>query len=465
MRRLISLLLLFTIMATGADIDAKRRTSRDVKRDKQRTERQIADTRRRIRQTDDETRRQLNRLDRLRGDIARHNDTVAALNTRIAALDTRIAALDDSVDMLAARSRQLKAAYARALRDIRSRRQGMSDMAFIFSAESFSQAWRRMRYLRQTARFNESRAREIDRTTHSLDTTRQALRILREEQRAAAGRADTERRRLASEQTSADALVTDLRRRRSSLDRELTRRRNQAAALDRELNRIIEREIQEAAEAERRARAEAEARAKAEAEAKARAEARARADAAAKPKPADGTAPAAKPAEQPTAAEPPKPATKPASKPAYTSTAEADRRLTGSFASNKGRLLFPVAGKYTITSNFGTNTHPGLARIKVDNLGIDIETPAGTSARAVFDGVVSSIFRLEGYHNIIILRHGSYLTVYGGLDRLSVKKGDKVKAGQTLGGIYIDRSDDNRTRLHFEIRHEKQKLNPVEWVR
>lgn len=465
MRRLISLLLLFTIVVAGADIDAKRRTSRDVKRDKQRTERQIADTRRRIRQTDDETRRQLNRLDRLRGDIARHNDTVAALNTRIAALDTRIAALDDSVEMLATRSRQLKEAYARALRDIRSRRQGMSDMAFIFSAESFSQAWRRMRYLRQTARYNESRAREIDRTTHSLDTTRQALQILREEQRAAAGRADTERRRLASEQTSADALVTDLRRRRSSLDRELSRRRDQAAALDRELNRIIEREIQEAAEAERRARAEAEARAKAEAEAKARAEVRAKADAAAKPKPADGAAPATKPAEQPKAAETPKPATKPAPKPAYTSTAEADRRLTGSFASNKGRLLFPVAGQYTITSNFGTNTHPGLARVKVDNLGIDIETPAGTSARAVFDGVVSSIFRLEGYHNIIILRHGSYLTVYGGLDRLSVKKGDKVRAGQTLGGIYIDRSDDNRTRLHFEIRHEKQKLNPVEWVR
>lgn len=465
MRQLISLLLLFTIVAASADIDAKRRTSRDVKRDKQRTERQIADTRRRIRQTDDETRRQLNRLDRLRGDIARHNDTVAALNTRIAALDTRIAALDDSVEMLATRSRQLKEAYARALRDIRSRRQGMSDMAFIFSAESFSQAWRRMRYLRQTARYNESRAREIDRTTHSLDTTRQALQILREEQRAAAGRADTERRRLASEQTSADALVTDLRRRRSSLDRELSRRRDQAAALDRELNRIIEREIQEAAEAERRARAEAEARAKAEAEAKARAEARARADAAAKPKPADGAAPATKPAEQPKAAETPKPATKPAPKPAYTSTADADRRLTGSFASNKGRLLFPVAGQYTITSNFGTNTHPGLARVKVDNLGIDIETPAGTSARAVFDGVVSSIFRLEGYHNIIILRHGSYLTVYGGLDRLSVKKGDKVRAGQTLGGIYIDRGDDNRTRLHFEIRHEKQKLNPVEWVR
>ncbi|MDO4320216.1 MAG: M23 family metallopeptidase, partial [Bacteroidales bacterium] len=72
---------------------------------------------------------------------------------------------------------------------------------------------------------------------------------------------------------------------------------------------------------------------------------------------------------------------------------------------------------------------------------------------------------LEGYHNIVIVRHGEYLTVYGGLDRLNVKKGDKLKAGQQLGTIYVDRDDDNRASLHFEIRLEKQKLNPVEWVK
>ena len=139
--------------------------------------------------------------------------------------------------------------------------------------------------------------------------------------------------------------------------------------------------------------------------------------------------------------------------------------MSGSFAANKGKLLFPVAGRYTITSNFGTYDHPDFAKVKMNNLGIDIEVPRGTSTRAVFDGVVSSIFRLDGYHSVVILRHGEYLTVYAGIDALAVKKGQSVKAGQTLGSLYSDPDDGGRTSLHFEIRHEKQKLNPVEWVK
>ena len=46
-----------------------------------------------------------------------------------------------------------------------------------------------------------------------------------------------------------------------------------------------------------------------------------------------------------------------------------------------------------------------------------------------------------------------------------VKKGDKVKANQPLGSIFSDPDDDGRTVLHFEIRREKQKLNPLEWIR
>lgn len=141
------------------------------------------------------------------------------------------------------------------------------------------------------------------------------------------------------------------------------------------------------------------------------------------------------------------------------------QRLTGDFAANKGKLPFPVAGRYTIISNLGTNTHPDLAKVKIDNLGIDIQVPPGTSARAVFDGVISSVFRLDGYNNVVIVRHGEYLTVYAGLDALAVRKGDKVHAGQNIGTIVVDHDDDDRTVLHFEVRREKQKLNPTEWVK
>lgn len=91
--------------------------------------------------------------------------------------------------------------------------------------------------------------------------------------------------------------------------------------------------------------------------------------------------------------------------------------------------------------------------------------PAGGTARAVFDGTVSEVFRLPGYNTIVMVRHGKYLTIYANLSNINVKKGDALKQGQTIGTIYSDPDDGNRSILHFELRQEKQKLNPTAWVR
>lgn len=94
-----------------------------------------------------------------------------------------------------------------------------------------------------------------------------------------------------------------------------------------------------------------------------------------------------------------------------------------------------------------------------------IETTAGASAVAVYPGVVSMVIVMDGYNNVVLVRHGEYLTVYAGISDLNVRKGQTVSQGQALGRIYSDPADDNRTRLHFEVRHEKDKLNPAEWLR
>jgi septal ring factor EnvC (AmiA/AmiB activator) len=83
----------------------------------------------------------------------------------------------------------------------------------------------------------------------------------------------------------------------------------------------------------------------------------------------------------------------------------------------------------------------------------------------VFDGTVSSVFFMPGYQNIVIVRHGEYLTVYAGLGSLSISKGSKVKAGSDIGTVYSDPDDGGRTVLHFEVRREREKLNPLDWVR
>ena len=125
----------------------------------------------------------------------------------------------------------------------------------------------------------------------------------------------------------------------------------------------------------------------------------------------------------------------------------------------------PVSGSAVIVSEFGRHAHESLNRVEIQNNGIDIETTPGSYATAVYPGVVSMVIVMDGYHNVVLVRHGAYLTVYAGLSELKVRKGQEVKAGQALGLIFSDPSDGNRTRLHFEVRNEKIKLDPGEWLR
>lgn len=476
--RLFLIVLSVAFLAMASPLEA-RRTSKDVKREKQRTAKQIQQTKRQIEKNDRATSRQLQRLESVRAEIALRNDTIERLRVSLDSIRGAIEVVNDSIARLEAREKALKQSYARTLRTIRERRQSMGDLQFVFSAGSFGEAWRRIRYLRQIAESTTKQARMVAAARVKVDEARARLKELNDSQSAALARQNAVQASLRTEMASADNLVKNLKKQGKSLQRELERRNSQARRLDSELDKIVEQERREAEERRRREAAEAERRRREEEEARNRAEQqRAKEEQARReaerrretgqPEAAPSSSPAqskTKPSAPAKPAAPQAPAAAPQKKPTeFVSEAEADRRLTGSFAANKGRLLFPVAGKYTVVSNFGTNELPELSKVKVDNLGIDIEVPRGAGARAVFEGVVSSIFRLDGYNNIVIVRHGEYLSVYAGIETLSVKKGDKVKAGQQLGSVAPTNVDD-RARLHFEIRHEKQKLNPAEWVK
>ena len=136
--------------------------------------------------------------------------------------------------------------------------------------------------------------------------------------------------------------------------------------------------------------------------------------------------------------------------------------IAGGFEKNKGRLPMPVE-KGFISGHFGVQAHPTLEKVTVNNKGVYIQTSAGTQARAVYEGEVTSRFVMSGT-TAVIIQHGNYRTVYSGLASVSVKKGDKVKAKQAIGTIYSDPEDDNATTLFFQIWLNKNILNPEQWL-
>ncbi|MBK8515552.1 MAG: peptidoglycan DD-metalloendopeptidase family protein [Saprospiraceae bacterium] len=130
------------------------------------------------------------------------------------------------------------------------------------------------------------------------------------------------------------------------------------------------------------------------------------------------------------------------------------------FSKNKGALDWPVSsGK--ITGMFGTHAHPTIKNIEVSNNGIDFTLPSGGPVTCVFDGDVVGVTSIPGFNIMVIIRHGSYYTVYSKLDQASVSKGQKLKRGQKIGSV--SEGENGVAELHFELWKDKVKLDPQRW--
>ncbi len=141
-----------------------------------------------------------------------------------------------------------------------------------------------------------------------------------------------------------------------------------------------------------------------------------------------------------------------------------EQKLVGdNFAQNKSRIPWPLE-RGIITEHFGVHKHPVLKNITIENNGVDISTDEGAKARAVFQGEVSRVFGITGGNMAVIIRHGSYLSVYSNLEEVTVKKGDLVFAKQFIGSVFTDKKDGNKTVLKFQIWLENKKLDPENWI-
>lgn len=136
--------------------------------------------------------------------------------------------------------------------------------------------------------------------------------------------------------------------------------------------------------------------------------------------------------------------------------------IAGGFAANKGRLPWPVE-KGFISGHYGKHQHPIYENVTINNKGVYIQTTAGSDARAVYEGEVTTCM-VMGSTYAIIVQHGNYRTVYTGIQTPAVKPGDKVQAKQNIGRIASNPDEDNKTELQFQVWEDRQLLNPELWL-
>lgn len=164
--------------------------------------------------------------------------------------------------------------------------------------------------------------------------------------------------------------------------------------------------------------------------------------------PAPRTAPGAAPRAAPTTkVTPTRPTATPQPK---ASVPEPPRRSGGKFA-------WPVKGK--VLSSYGTKDK-GL-----HNDGINIAAPRGSMVKASENGVVAYAGNeIRGFGNLLLIKHdGGWVSAYAHNDQLLVKRGDKVKKGQSISKVGSTGSV-TTPQLHFELRKGSTAVDPNKYL-
>lgn len=348
----------------------------------------------------------LNQLVLLNKKISKRQELINAISNEIQQIDRKIKITNDTIATLTENIKELKAEYAKMIYYAQKNKSSYTRLMFIFSAESFNQAYQRLKYFQQYSSYRQNQVRVIKETQALLAQKVQLLENQKKEKVSLKSVEESEKQKLSQEKNQQDKTVRQLSQKERELLKKLRENEKAARKLQKAIEDLIAEELRKAREAAK------------------------------------------------------KTGTKPSPENVFGLT-PSEMKLSSSFAGNKGSLPWPTE-RGLISATFGEHPHPVLKGIKTKNNGIDISTSSGATARAVFDGEVTSTMTLPNYNNVIIIRHGEFLTVYSNLGQIYVKKGDKVTTKQKLGVIETD--DTGKTKLHFELWKGKILQNPEGWI-
>ncbi len=348
-----------------------------------------------------------NKVNLLKRSINERNALIKSLNGEIGELENSIVELSTQKDELQQRLDYEKNEYARLVRATYERRNHFSPLRFILSSNSFSQAFRRFRYLQELRRYRRSQAEEILRLTDEISAKELALQTDVEQKGRVVSQKAREAKKLEDDRQRENKMLTDLQKKEKDLKVKQKKQQKRADELNAKIQKMIAAEIKK--EEERR-----------------------------------------------------KNEAKKQGKPTYQMSKD-EQLVAGNFEKNKGKLPLPVERGF-ISGHFGVQPHPVLPHVTTNNKGIYIQTPAGSTARAIFDGVVTKCFMVPGSNSSVIVKHGNYRTVYSNLTELYVKEGDKVTTKQKLGKIFVDTENDNKTELYLMLYKDTNIQNPEPWL-
>ena len=309
----------------------------------------------------------------------------------------------------------LKKNYAAVILQSYKSRSPQSRWMFLLASESFTQGYKRLKYLQQYTQYRKKQAQEIQQKNILLQQLADSLSSQYNHQRRIVEENQKEQTRLSQERKEQESLVASIKKKESEYATEIKKKQAQANKIDREIDRLIRLAI---AEANKKVKPKSSSTSK----------------------------------TTNTAA---------TSSKVFDLTPEG-QALSSDFEANKGKLIWPIERGYK-SQGFGTYDDPVYPDLKHYNNGVSLMAPRGADARCVFNGEVSAVISVPGGNKAVQVRHGNFITIYYNLTQVYVSKGQKVSAKTPLGKIFTD--SEGRTEMKFFVYKNTNKLNPEHWLR
>lgn len=370
--------------------------------------------------------------------------TIDTIRVSIDSLDAQLLVLEGQLKKLQDELGVHQQRYAQSVRFMHRNNKMNSKMMFIFSAKNVNQMYRRSRFIKDYATYQRAQGEAVKQKQKQVEQKRHELESSKTEKTVLLTRGEREQQSLEAQQNRRQKMADELQKQKKTVAAIIAQQQQEEAELNKRIDQMIAEEI-----AREQARLEAEGKQDEQAL-------------------QDQQQPSSKPTQKGKSKRDTtsrKQANLANSSKSSKSSAQrdllppsSDAHLSGSFASNKGRLPMPITGSYKVVRGFGSNIVDDTRGVHLSSKGIYLKGESGAQARCVFDGEVSKIYS-TGKSYIVMVRHGRYISVYSDLASISVKAGQKVSINQTLGKLGPTYT------MQFQLRNWTELLNPRAWLK
>lgn len=331
------------------------------------------------------------------------NNLIKVTNQQANLITRNINSNQKKINKLRAELKQLKEDYAAMIVKSYKSKNQQSRIMFLLSSNNFKQAYKRLQYIKQYSNHQKQQGETIKGKTAELqDINTNLLKQKVDKQKLIAENKITQKS-LEGERKQHEVLMRSIKKNINLYTSQINKRQREANRIDAEIDKIIKAAI---AKSNKKAGKSSNAK-------------------------------------------------------TFTLT-PAGRVLAKDFESNKGKLGWPVE-KGLVTVRYGKQPHPINRSLTIKSNGVRIATEKNAIAKAVFSGEVTTVIKIKNANTVVMVQHGNYFTVYKNLNKVYVKKGDKVKIGQNLGKVFTNPSN-GKTILNFSIFKESNTLNPASWI-